>query len=466
MTMNQYDVVVIGSGPGGYVAAIRSAQVGFKTACIEKDKALGGTCLNVGCIPSKALLQSTEYYDWLIHHSKDHGIEVKETAVDFSRMMERKNQVVKGHVEGINGLFKKNQITRMEGSARFASTQTLEVVNGTEKQIIEAKNMIIATGSEAVPLPFLAFDEKMILSSTGALALPSIPKKMVVVGAGVIGVELASVYNRLGTQVIVVEMLDTICPAMDKAISKMLLQVLKKQGMEFHLGAKVTQAQKESNGVSLTFLEEGKEITLSSDVVLVAIGRRPYTKGLGLKEVGVVTTPKGYVEVNGNFQTALPHVYAVGDVVDGPMLAHRASEEGIAVAEIIAGQNPHVNYMAIPNVVYTHPEVAALGMNEMEARAAGMELKIGTCLFRANSRARCAGDTEGMVKIMGEAKTDRVIGLHILGAHASEMMGEGVLAIEKGATLLEIANASHAHPTLSEAIKEAALNALGRAIHF
>jgi len=466
MAKIQYDVAVIGSGPGGYVAAIRCAQLGFKTACIEKDKALGGTCLNVGCIPSKALLQSTEYYDWLLRHALEHGIEAKAPKVNFPQMMQRKDQVVKSHVDGIGGLFKKNQIDRLEGTGTLISPTEIEVANGNEKTVVEAKNIILATGSEAVPLPFIPFDEKVVLSSTGALALSSIPKKMVVIGAGVIGVELASVYSRLGTQVIVVEMLDKICPAMDQAISRMLLQSLKKQGLEFHLSAKVTKVQKGPNGISMAFEEEGKEQIIDADVVLVAVGRRPYTKGLGLEAVGVQVNPKGFVTVDGNFHTSIQNIYAIGDIVDGPMLAHRASEEGIAAAEIIAGQQPHVNYLAIPNVIYTHPEVAALGFTEEEARTAGMQLKIGTCLFRANSRARCAGDTEGMVKVIGEANTDRLIGMHILGAHASEMMGTGVIAIEKGATITEMANASFAHPTLSEAIKEALLNALGRAIHF
>ncbi len=466
MAKKQYDVAVIGSGPGGYVAAIRCAQLGFRTVCIEKEKTLGGTCLNVGCIPSKALLQSTEYYDWVQKDAKEQGIEVKEIAYNFPQMMQRKSKIVDMSVKGVAGLFQKNQITWVEGAARLQSQHMVEVDNGTSKQVIEAENIILATGSEAIPLPFLPFDEKRVISSTGALALPAVPKKMLVIGAGVIGVELASVYNRLGSQVVIVEMLDRITPAMDQAISKMLMQVLKKQGLEFHLSAKVTKAQVKADAVELTFVEEEREVNMTADVVLVGVGRRPYTKGLGMAEVGIQMTSKGFVAVDGNFRTSVQNIYAIGDIVDGPMLAHRASEEGIAVAEILAGQRPHINYMTIPNVIYTHPEVAAVGLTEAEARDMGLEVQVGTCLFRANARARCAGYVEGIVKVIGDAKSGRLLGMHIMGAHASEMIGEGVLAMVKGATMEELANASHAHPTLTEAIKEAALNALGRAINF
>ena len=466
MTKKQYDVAVIGSGPGGYVAAIRCAQLGFKTVCIERENTLGGTCLNVGCIPSKALLQSTEYYEWLKKDAKEQGIEAKEVSFNFVQMMQRKGKVVEQSVKGVAGLFQKNQITWVQGTAHLQSQHMIEVDDGKEKHVIEAENIILATGSEPIPLPFLPFDEKRVISSTGALALNEVPKKMLVIGAGVIGVELASVYNRLGTQVVIVEMLDRITPAMDQAISKLLLQVLKKQGLEFHLSSKVTKAQVSADSVALTFVEDGKEVNMTADVVLVAVGRRPYTKSLGLAEIGIEMTPKGFVSVDGNFRTNISTIYAIGDIVDGPMLAHRASEEGMAVAEILAGQSPHVNYLAIPNVIYTHPEVAALGLTEAEAREMGLDVKVGTCLFRANPRARCSGYTEGLVKIIGEANTGRLLGMHIMGPHASEMIGEGVLAMVKGATLEEIANASHAHPTLTEAIKEAALNSLGRAIHF
>jgi dihydrolipoamide dehydrogenase len=457
----KYDVAVIGGGPGGYVAAIRAAQLGFKTVCIDKRKTLGGTCLNVGCIPSKALLQSTEYYDWLMKSSKEHGIHVKEHALDFNQMMDRKAQVVKGLVDGVAFLLKKNKVEWIEGEASFSSPKTLQV----NQQTIEADHFILATGSDSIALPFLPFDEKNVLSSTGALSLPTIPKKMLVIGAGVIGVELASVYRRLGTEIVIIEMLDRICPAMDEAVSKMLLQILKKQGMTFHLGAKVTQANVQEKSVTLSVQIDNRQEQLEGDVVLVAVGRKPYSGGLNLKEIGLQVDARGFVQVNDRFQTNLPHIYAIGDLIDGVMLAHRASEEGLVVAEIMAGRAPHLNYMAIPNIIYTHPEVAAVGLTEEEAKAAGLEVIIGKSLFRGNARARCAGETEGMVKVIGDKKSDRLMGLHIIGAHASELIAEGVIAIEKRATLEEIAHASHGHPTLTEAIHEAVLDALGRPLN-
>lgn len=465
MAKQVYDIVVIGSGPGGYVAAIRAAQLGFKTACIEKEKTLGGTCLNVGCIPSKALLQSSEYYALMQHEAQEHGLSVNGLSYDFNKMQDRKGKIVEGLVNSVASQFKRNSVTWVPGTAKFIDPHTVRVANGKENQDLEAKWFILATGSEPIPLPFLPFDEKAVVSSTGALALPKPPKKLLVIGAGVIGVELASVYNRLGSEVTVIEMLDHICPAMDKAVGRMLLQVLKKQGLVFHLGAKVTQAQKKNEGVTLTVELEGKPQQFAGDAVLVAVGRRPYTNGLGLAEAGVKVGPKGFVEVDKNLRTSQGHIYAIGDLVEGPMLAHKASEEGVVAVEIIAGLHPHINYMAIPNVIYTHPEVAAIGLTEQEALAKGLKLKIGQCLFKGNPRARCMGYMEGMVKVIGEEKTGALIGMHIIGPHASEMIGEGVIAMDKHSTLEDLARASHAHPTLCEAIHEASLLALGRAIH-
>lgn len=463
--MAKYDVAVIGAGPGGYVAAIRAAQLGLKTVCIEKGKTLGGTCLNVGCIPSKALLQSSEAYAFMEHSGQEHGLDCKGVKVDFKQMMSRKEGVVSGLVQGIAGLFQRNKVDRIEGTATFIGPNTLEVTHGKKKEIIEAANFILATGSEAIELPFLPFDEKVIVSSTGALSLPKVPKKMVVIGAGVIGVELASVYSRLGAEVDIIEMLDSVCPGMDGAVSRGLGQILKKQGMTFHLSTTVEKADITAKGATLTAKQGDKTLTFKADVVLVAVGRRPYSDGLGLEMLGIETDARGFVPVDGNFRTKQPHIYAIGDLVEGPMLAHRASEEGIAAAEVIAGKKTHIDYIGIPNVIYTHPEVASVGFTEEELKERGIELKVGKCAFKGNPRARCSGDTDGFVKIIGDATSGKVLGLHIVGPHASEMIAEGVIALEKRATLEEIARASHAHPTLSEAIKEAAMNALGYAIH-
>lgn len=448
-----YDVVIIGAGPGGYVAAIRAAQKGLSVACIEKEKTLGGTCLNVGCIPSKALLHSTEYFEKVAKEGEEHGIFAEKLRVDLTRMMERKSKVVKGLTDGIAFLFKKNKVDWIQGEASFVTPNTLQV--GDQK--VEGKSIIIATGSEPTPLPFLPFDEKVVLSSTGALSLPKIPKKMLIVGAGVIGLELGSVYKRLGSEVEVVELMDRVIPPFDHDLSKAAGQIFKKQGIKFHLSAKV-KSGKVDGGVTL----ELDNLTLKGDCVLVSIGRRPYTANLGLEKIGL---SEGQIPVDGCFQTRVPNVYAIGDVVDGPMLAHKASEEGIAVIDYLAGEKTALNYMAIPNVMYTWPEVAAVGLTEQEAKQKGLELQIGSFPFKANPRARCSGDAQGLVKVIAEKKSQKIIGLHIIGPSASEMIGEGVLAIEKGMTLSQLAHASHAHPTCSEAIKEAALSALGQAIH-
>lgn len=461
----KYDLIVIGAGPGGYVAAIRAAQLGLSVACIEKNPTLGGTCLNVGCIPSKTLLQATEYYSKMLKDSASYGLKFQDLEVNFPQMMARKEAVVNGLTAGVDGLLKKNKIDRIEGTARLISTQQVEISHREAKDIIEAVHILLATGSEPIQLPFMPFDEKTIISSTGALNLKTIPKKMIVVGAGVIGVELASVYKRLGTEVTIVEMLDRICPTLDTALSKMLLQILKKQGLMFHLGVQVTGAEKKQDLLTLSMKRGEHDEKLDADHILVAVGRRPYSVGLGLDQVGVQTTARGFVQVDDHFRTNIPNIFAIGDLIEGPMLAHKASEEGIAAVEIIAGQYPHINYMAIPNVIYTHPEVAVVGLTEQEAREAGLELKIGSFFFKGNARARCIGEEEGMVKIIGEAKSNRILGVHIIGHNASEIIAEGVVALEKKATLQDIANAPHAHPTLSEALKEAALAAIGRVIH-
>lgn len=461
-----YDVVVIGSGPGGYVAAIRAAQLGLKTACIEKQPALGGTCLNVGCIPSKALLHSSELYWMLQHQTKEHGIESPGATFNFSQMMARKEKVVSSFNAGISGLFKKNKITHYHGTATLLSSTTLSISSGAALQQISARYIILATGSEPIALPFLPFDEKKILSSTGALALKAVPTKMVVVGAGIIGVELGSVYARLGTQVTFVEFLSKICPTLDSSLSKELQRNLEAQGLQFNLSSKVSSAQVTEQGVTLLFQKPDQSTQeLTADVVLVCIGRKPYTQGLGLEKVGIAVTERGFVKIDGTFRTSQPTVFAIGDIVDGPMLAHKASEEGIAVAEIIAGHHPKIEYAAIPNVVYTNPEVSSVGLTEEEAKTAGFEIKMGIFAFKANSRARCTAEEEGFVKIIAEAKTGILLGIHIIGAHASELIAEGALAIQRRTTVEQLASTPHAHPTLCEAIKEAALAVQGRAIH-
>lgn len=455
-----YDLAVIGSGPGGYVAAIRAAQLGLKTICIEKSETLGGTCLNVGCIPSKALLQTTEYYSFLKNEGAALGIDASTLSLDFNQMMQRKKGVVKSHTDGVQGLFKKNNIETLFGKARLLSNQLIEV--GSQK--VEAKSILLATGSEPIALPFLPFDETKILSSTGALALSKIPEKMLVIGAGVIGVELASVYARLGSKVTLVEMLDHICGDLDANIHTHFLRILSKQGLEFHLGAAVKRGEV-GDKVRLQVQKGDQELNLEADVALVAVGRRPYSTGLGLEELGVKKTAKGHVLVDDNFHTSLANVYAIGDLIEGMMLAHRASDEGIAVAELIAGHAHKIDYVTIPNIIYTHPELAVVGFSEKEAQQAGLEVKTGICFLKSNPRARCAGDMEGLVKVIAEKESGKLLGVHILSAHASELIGEGVVALRSRMTLDELANTSHGHPTLSESIKEACLVALGRPIN-
>ncbi|MDJ0652133.1 MAG: dihydrolipoyl dehydrogenase [Simkaniaceae bacterium] len=452
-----FDLIVIGAGPGGYVAAIRAAQLGLKTACIDKEKALGGTCLNSGCIPSKCLLHSSEMYADILHNAKAHGIEAS-PQVNFSQMMKRKGEVMSGLNRGIAALFKKNKVTSMTGAATFKDPHTL-TVGGME---YSAKNFILATGSEPIPLPFLPFDEKTILSSTGALTLQEVPKKIIIVGAGIIGVELGSVYSRLGTEVHFVEFLDKICPTLDAAISKTLQQTLTKQGLTFHLSSKVASGEITKSGVTL--LIEGGAF-LRADKVLLAIGRRPYTQNLGLETVQIRPDKRGFIPIDANFRTTQPHIYAIGDLVDGPMLAHKASEEGYAVAELLAGKMPHIDYIAMPSVVYTHPEVGAVGLTEQEAKAKNIPIKIGQFPFKANSRARCVGDDLGFVKLIAHAQTQTLIGAHIISAHAGELIAEATLALQTGATAFDLAHSCYAHPTLSEALKEAALALIAQPIH-
>jgi dihydrolipoamide dehydrogenase len=461
MSNETFQLLVIGAGPGGYVAAIRAAQLGFKVACVDKMATLGGTCLNMGCIPSKSLLQCSETYEKTAHSIKEQGVLASDVSFDFPTIMKRKESIVKTLVDGIASHFKKHGITRLEGNAQFVSPNEVEV-NGKRYQ---AQQILIATGSEPIPLPFLPFDEKLVVSSTGALSLPTVPKRMAVIGGGIIGVELASVYRRLGSAVTVIEMLDMITPPMDIALSKQLLQNLRKQGIEFFLGTQLTEAKAVKEGIALSIEKEQKKEVIEADVVLVAIGRRPYTAGLNTEAAGIRLTKKGLIEVDSNFRTSQPHIYAIGDVIDGPMLAHKASHEGIAVAELLAGLKPSINYISIPSVIYTDPEVASVGLTEAEASAIGRPLLIGTSFFRGNARARCTGDLTGFVKVIGDEATGRLLGMHIIGAHASELIGEGLIALDKKATLSDLAHACHAHPTLSETIMEACQQALGFAIH-
>jgi len=464
-----YDVIVIGGGPGGYVAAIRAAQLGLKTACVEKRGSLGGTCLNIGCIPSKALLRSSEKYEEARHALAVHGVKVAGVELDLTALMARKDKVVGENTRGVEFLFRKYKVDYVKGAARFTAPGKLAVtaINGGQAQELAAKSIIIATGSDIVPLPDVEIDEKTVVSSTGALALPVVPKSMVVVGGGYIGLEMGSVWRRLGSAVTVVEFLDRITPGMDGELSRNLQRVLTKQGFAFRLGTKVVAAKRVADGVALTLepAQGGTREEIKADVVLVAIGRRPYTEGLGLEAVGVVVDNKGRIKVDHDFATNVKGVYAIGDVIAGPMLAHKASEEGVALAEMLAGQKTHVNYEAIPAVIYTWPEVASVGRGEEELKTAGIAYKVGKFPFSANARARANADTEGFVKILADARTDRVLGVHIIGPDAGTMIAEAALAIEYGASAEDIARTSHAHPTLNEAVKEAALAVEGHPIH-
>jgi dihydrolipoamide dehydrogenase len=463
-----YDLVVIGAGPGGYVAAIRAAQLGLRVACVEKRPTLGGTCLNVGCIPSKALLSSSEKFAEARDHLAAHGIGVGAPKLDLATMMARKDKVVDENVKGIDFLFRKNKVTRVLGTGRIEAPGKVAVTDDKgATQTLATKAILIATGSEATPLPGLGIDEARIVTSTGALTLESVPKKLVVVGAGVIGLEMGSVWARLGSEVTVVEFLDRICPGMDDEVAKNFQRILEKQGLAFRLGTKVTGAEMLKTKIRLSMepTKGGDGESLDADVVLVAIGRRPYTQGLGLAEAGVAVDRRGVIEVDANFQTNVEGIFAIGDCIPGPMLAHKAEDEGVACAEIIAGETGHVNYDAIPSIVYTWPEVATVGRTEEELKAAGTAYRTGKFPFIANGRARASGDTEGFVKILADAKTDRVLGAHIIGPDAGTLIHEIVLGIEFGASAEDIARTCHGHPTLSEAVKEAALAVDGRPIH-
>jgi len=461
----RYEVVIIGAGPGGYVAAIRAAQLGLRTACIESRGSLGGTCLNIGCIPSKALLQSSEKFAEACGALAEHGIKIGEVGLDLGTMMGRKDRVVTALTRGVEFLFRKNKVDWRKGTARIAAPGRVAIAGADgSAQEVEAGAIVIATGSESVPLPGIAIDERRILSSTGALALDHVPERLVVIGGGYIGLELGSVWQRLGAKVIVVELLDRIVPNMDRELATALQRVLTRQGIAFKLGAKVAGIGETADGVSVE-IDGAERESLSADAALVAIGRRPYTQGLGLDAIGVARDPQGRVVVDDGFATNIPGIYAIGDAIRGPMLAHKAEEEGIAVAERLAGQRPTIDYNAIPAVVYTWPEVASVGRTEEELKAAGTAYRIGKFPFTANPRARTNGDTEGFVKILADSATDRVLGVHIIGPDAGTMIAEAALAIEFGASAEDIARTSHAHPTLSEAIKEAALAVDGRAIH-
>ena len=466
-----YDVIVIGAGPGGYVAAIRAAQLGMKVACVEKRETLGGTCLNVGCIPSKALLQASEKFEEAQHGLAAFGVKTGKVELDLPTMLSHKDKTVKSNVEGVGFLFKKNKIDWLKGAGAVAGSGAVTVTaSGGGKTTYKAKHIIIATGSDVVSLPGITIDEKTIVSSTGALSLSAVPKRMAVIGGGVIGLELGSVWQRLGAQVTVVEFLDRILPPMDGEVSKQMQRILGKQGITFKLSTKVTAAKPGSNGISLT-LEPAqtsgtaKSEVLEADVVLVAVGRKPYTEGLGLESAGVALDSRGRIAVDKHFQSNVPGIYAIGDCIAGPMLAHKAEDEGMALAEIIAGQAGHVNYDVIPNIVYTWPEVAAVGKTEEELKAAGVSYKVGKFPFTANGRARAMNATEGFVKILADAKSDRVLGCHMVGPDTSHLIAEIAIAMEFGASSEDIARTCHGHPTLSEVVKEAALAVAGRQIH-
>ena len=464
--MVDYDLIIIGSGPGGYVAAIRAAQLGMKVACVEKESTLGGTCLNIGCIPSKALLNSSEKYIEFKNHAEEHGIKTGKVDLDLSTLMQRKDKIVKQLTAGIGFLFKKNKITHLNGTASFVDKQTIKIKSSKELTL-SAKNFIIATGSSSMERPGITVDEKQIVTSTGALSLPTIPKTMLVIGGGYIGLEMGSVWSRLGTKVTVVEKLDRIVPTMDGEIAAEFMKSLEKQGLEFKLSHKVVATKSGSKDVEVTMESEKdkKQVKDKFNVVLMSIGRKPNTEELNLEKIGVKLNDQKAIEVDQQFKTSIDGIYAIGDVAPGPMLAHKAEEEGVACVEIINGQKTHMNYDAIPAIVYTNPEVASVGKTEEQLKESKTEYKVGKFPFMANGRALTTSESEGFVKILADKKTDAILGAHIIGHDAGQLVAEIVTTMEFGGSAEDIARICHAHPTTSEAVKEAALNVDGRAIH-
>ncbi|KAG7194182.1 dihydrolipoamide dehydrogenase precursor [Scheffersomyces spartinae] len=469
-TTGKYDIVVIGGGPGGYVAAIKAAQLGYDTACIEKRGKLGGTCLNVGCIPSKALLNNSHLYHQITHDSKHRGIEVEGASINFPQLMLSKDKAVNGLTSGIEMLFKKNKVTYIKGSGSFVDDHKVNVkpIDGAEDYEISADNIIVATGSEPTPFPGIEIDEERIVTSTGILSLKEIPKRLSIIGGGIIGLEMASVYSRLGSEVTIIEFKDAIGAGMDGEVAKNAQKILAKQGLKFLLGTKVNSGVRDGEVVKIEVedAKSGEKKELESDVLLVAIGRRPYTEGLNFEAIGLESDKAGRLVIDSEFRTKHPHIRVIGDVTFGPMLAHKAEEEGIAAAEYIKHGHGHVNYGNIPSVMYTHPEVAWVGANEEELKAQGIKYKVGKFPFIANSRAKTNFDTDGFVKFIADAETQRVLGVHIIGPNAGEMIAEGGLALEYGASTEDIARTCHAHPTLAEAFKEAALSTFDKPINF
>ncbi len=464
--MEDFDLIVIGAGPGGYVAAIRAAQLGMKVACIEKEPSLGGTCLNIGCIPSKALLNSSEKFVEISNHAAEHGIKTSKIDLDLNVLMDRKTKIVKKLTTGIGFLFKKNKITHIPGTASFVDKNTISITNGKNEITASAKNFIIATGSSSIEIPNIPVDEKQIVSSTGALSLSKIPKSLLVIGGGYIGLEMGSVWSRLGSKVTVVEALDRIVPTMDGEIAKEFMKMLTKQGLEFKLSHKVSSAKSSKSGVDVEMeTSDKKKIKENYEIVLMSVGRKPNTEGLGLEKIGIKLTEKKSIEIKDNFQTSVEGIYAIGDVAPGPMLAHKAEEEGVACVEFINGQKPHINYDAIPAIVYTNPEIASVGKTEEQLKLEKKDFKVGKFPFMANGRALTTSASEGFVKILVDKHTDEILGAHIIGHDAGQLIAEIVTTIEFGGSAEDIARVCHAHPTTSEAVKEAALSVDGRAIH-